>query len=59
VRVGPTACPFTAGYWEFLDRNAQLLRHNHRLSQPYAGLSRLSDREGLLAEVAARGDGPP
>ena len=59
VRVGPTACPFTAGYWEFLDRNAQVLRPNHRLTQPYAGLSRLPDRAGLIADVAARGDGPP
>ena len=31
VRVGPKACPFTAGYWEFLDRNAAVLRGNHRL----------------------------
>lgn len=59
VRVGPKACPFTAGYWEFLDRSADQLRHNHRLAQPYAGLSRLSDRTELLAEVAERDDGPP
>ena len=25
VRVGPTACPYTAGYWAFLDRNAERL----------------------------------
>ncbi|MFN8168194.1 MAG: cryptochrome/photolyase family protein [Candidatus Nanopelagicales bacterium] len=59
VRVGPTACPFTAGYWAFLDRNAPTLRGNHRLAQPYAGLARLADREQLLAETAARGDAPP
>jgi deoxyribodipyrimidine photolyase-related protein len=59
VRVGDKACPFTAGYWEFLDRNAELLRGNHRLAQPYAGLARLSDREELLAEAALRGDDPP
>ena len=59
VRVGPTACPFTAGYWEFLDRNSDVLRGNHRLAQPYAGLARLADREELLAEAAERGDDPP
>jgi len=59
VRVGPKACPFTAGYWEFLDRNADLLSHNRRLAQPYGGLSRLSDRAELVAEAAARGGGPP
>jgi deoxyribodipyrimidine photolyase-related protein len=59
VRVGPAACPFTAGYWEFLDRNAHRLRQNHRLAQPYSGLARLTDRAELLAEVAARGEDPP
>ena len=59
VRVGPKACPFTAGYWAFLDRNEPRLRRNHRLAQPYAGLARLSDRAELLTEVARRGDGPP
>ncbi len=59
VRVGAKACPFTAGYWEFLDRNAHVLQSNHRLAQPYAGLSRLSDRAELIAEAVTRGDGPP
>ncbi len=59
TRVGPTACPFTAGYWDFLDRNIDTLRRNHRLAQPYAGLARLADRQQLIAEQAVRGDGPP
>ena len=59
TRVGPKACLFTAGYWAFLDHNADALRHNHRLAQPYAGLARLADREQLLAEQSPRGDGPP
>ena len=59
TRVGPTACPFTAGYWAFLDRNREALGRNHRLAQPYAGLARLADREELLAEQAGRGAGPP
>ncbi|MBI1377980.1 MAG: cryptochrome/photolyase family protein [Frankiales bacterium] len=59
VRVGPRACPFTAGYWAFLDRHAEALRGNHRLARPYAGLQRLTDREALVAQESARGDGPP
>ena len=59
VRVGPKACPFTAGYWAFLDRNADALRRNHRLAQPYAGLARLADRDELLAQESARGPAAP
>ena len=59
VRVGPKACPFTAGYWAFLDRNADSLGRNHRLAQPFAGLARLADRDQLLAEAAERSGDPP
>ena len=41
VRVGPKACPFTAGYWAFLDRNADRLADNRRMRQPLLGLERL------------------
>ena len=59
VRVGPTACPYTAGYWAFLDRNAGRLEGNHRMRQPLNGLARLRDREEVVAQEAARGDAPP
>jgi deoxyribodipyrimidine photolyase-related protein len=59
LRVGPTACPFTAGYWAFLHRNRERLAGNHRMAQPLAGLGRLTDLDALLAQEAARGDGPP
>jgi deoxyribodipyrimidine photolyase-related protein len=59
IRLGAKACPFTAGYWEFLDRNSDVLKSNHRLAQPYAGLARLSDRAQLITEAIGRGDGPP
>lgn len=42
-RTGEQACPFTAGYWDFLARNEQALTGNHRMAQPLAGLRRLSD----------------
>jgi deoxyribodipyrimidine photolyase-related protein len=48
VRVGEKACPFTAGYWSFLARNEPLLRGNHRMSQPLAGLRRLKDLPQVL-----------
>ena len=59
VRVGPDACPFTAGYWAFLDRNESRLAGNPRLRQPLAGLRRLADRDAVVAQEAARGSGPP
>ncbi|MEX2441324.1 MAG: cryptochrome/photolyase family protein, partial [Pontimonas sp.] len=54
VRVGDNACPFTAGYWAFLHRHRELLRRNHRMSKPLAGLGRLSDLDPLLEQEAQR-----
>jgi deoxyribodipyrimidine photolyase-related protein len=59
VRVGETACPFTAGYWAFLDRNAERLQSNRRMRQPLAGLHRLKDLPEVVAQEQARDDGPP
>ena len=46
-RTGPTACPFTTLYWDFLARHEARFRKNHRLAQPIAGLHRLTDLDGL------------
>ncbi|AXH34176.1 cryptochrome/photolyase family protein [Humibacter sp. BT305] len=54
VRLGEDACPFTAGYWAFLDRVEPRLRGNHRMAQPLAGLRRLADREAVVAQEAHR-----
>lgn len=54
VRLGDLACPYTGGYWAFLDRNEDALRGNHRMAQPLAGLRRLSDREQVVAQEAER-----
>jgi deoxyribodipyrimidine photolyase-related protein len=54
VRLGPTACPFTAGYWAFLDRSAPQLAENHRMAQPLAGLRRLSDRDAVIEQERLR-----
>jgi len=43
LRVGDNACPFTTLYWDFLDRNAEVFRSNHRMAQQINGIKRLSD----------------
>ena len=58
-RVGEKACPFTAGYWAFLDRNAQTLRGNQRMRQPLAGRNRLADLDRVVAQETDRGAAPP
>lgn len=50
VRVGPTACPFTAGYWKFVNRHKDEFQKNPRISQAVFGLRRLSDLDQLLIE---------
>ncbi len=54
VRLGPDACPFTAGYWAFLDRSEPVLKDNFRMKQPLAGLRRLSDREAVVEQERRR-----
>ena len=59
VRVGERACPFTAGYWAFLDRNRSRLAGNHRMAQPLRGLDRLADLDALREQERHRGTSPP
>jgi deoxyribodipyrimidine photolyase-related protein len=54
VRLGENACPFTAGYWAFLDRHADLLRGNYRMAKPLGGRARLSDLEQVVFQEAHR-----
>ncbi|MGQ0465348.1 MAG: cryptochrome/photolyase family protein [Sporichthyaceae bacterium] len=58
-RTGEYACPFTAGYWEFLARNSERLAANPRMRQPLQGLRRLADLEELRTEVRRAGTSPP
>ncbi|TFC50114.1 cryptochrome/photolyase family protein [Cryobacterium sp. TMT2-10] len=55
-RLGEDACPFTAGYWAFLDRVEPRIRGNHRMAQPLAGLRRLVDRDEVVAQERERTD---
>ena len=59
VRVGDRACPYTAGYWAFLDRNRERLAGNHRMRQPLRGLDRLADVAAVAEQERARGAGAP
>jgi deoxyribodipyrimidine photolyase-related protein len=51
-RTGDNACPFTTLYWDFLARHEETFRKNHRMSQPMAGLRRLSDIEAVRERAA-------
>jgi deoxyribodipyrimidine photolyase-related protein len=59
IRVGPDACPFTAGYWAFLARTEDLLAGNPRMRQPLRGLARLGDLDDVVAQERRRGTQPP
>jgi deoxyribodipyrimidine photolyase-related protein len=61
--TGPGSCPFTALYWSFLERHADLLQTNQRLRMPYVTLRKKSAaerqalRERAEAAVAQLGRG--
>lgn len=59
VRVGEDACPFTAGYWWFLDRHRETFAGNHRMSRAVQGLDRLKDLAELVEQEDARGNRAP
>nr|WSW65041.1 cryptochrome/photolyase family protein [Streptomyces sp. NBC_00995] len=58
-RTGESACPYTAGYWAFLDRHRELLAGNPRVAQPVRQLDRLPDLAEVREQEHARGDTPP
>jgi deoxyribodipyrimidine photolyase-related protein len=58
-RLGADACPFTAGYWAFLERNRERLAGNQRMRRPLAGLDRLKDLEAVVDQELRRGTDAP
>ncbi|WP_432096485.1 cryptochrome/photolyase family protein [Streptomyces sp. bgisy100] len=58
-RTGDTGCPYSAGYWWFLDRHRTELAGNARIRQPLRGLDRLADLPEVVRRERARGDRPP
>jgi len=58
-RLGEDACPFTAGYWSFLDRNRERLDGNPRMRRPLQGLDRLRDLPQVVEQERRRGTTAP
>ncbi len=49
-RTGDRACPFTVGYWGFVNRHRERFAQNRRMAQMVRGLDRLKDLDQMLAE---------
>jgi len=62
--VGENACPFNALYWDFLGRNEERLRDNHRMGLVYghwddkdeAERESIAERVGEIRDLVAEGD---
>jgi len=52
--VGPTACPYTTLYWDFLRRHKPLLEKNPRMGMQLKNLGRLSEEQRLQIQETAR-----
>ena len=55
-RLGDDACPFTAGYWNFVHGNRDLLAKNHRTQRVVANMDRLKDLDAVLEQESGRQD---
>ncbi|MGV0991833.1 MAG: cryptochrome/photolyase family protein [Mycobacterium sp.] len=53
-RLGEDACPFTAGYWGFVDRHQGLLAGNMRTARAVSSMKRLADLDAVLEQEARR-----
>ena len=54
VRVGEKACPFTAGYWQWVHRHQELLSSNNRTARAVATMNKLKDLDAVLEQESAR-----
>lgn len=51
ISTGPTACPFTQRYWQFLERHEKLLNANPRMKMQLNNLRRRQKPSGGEAEL--------
>ncbi|MEO3780128.1 hypothetical protein ABGB16_25565 [Micromonospora sp. B11E3] len=58
-RLGEKGCPYTAGYWAFLDRNRDRIPPNARMARTMKQLERLTDVAEVVAQERERGSDPP
>ncbi|MEU9840550.1 cryptochrome/photolyase family protein [Actinomadura sp. NPDC048032] len=56
-RTGERACPYTAGYWEFVHRHRERLAHNHRTARAVKQMDRLGDLDEVLSDARRRDPG--
>lgn len=55
-RLGDDACPFTAGYWAFVERHRDLLAKNNRTQRAVSSMERLKDLDAVVEQERARTD---
>ena len=54
-KSGESACPFNYLYWDFLERNREKLKSNHRVSMMYKTYDRMpSQKKAAIADDSAR-----
>ena len=53
-RLGADACPFTAGYWGFVHRHADLLAANMRTARAVSAMKRLVDLDAVVEQERDR-----
>lgn len=53
-RLGEDACPFTAGYWQFVHRHQGLLAANMRTARSVSSMNRLADLDAVLEQERHR-----
>lgn len=59
VRVGEKACPFTAGYWAFLDEHREQFVSNHRMGTALRTMDKLADLQAAVDQEKQRGTRAP
>ncbi|MGI9126026.1 MAG: cryptochrome/photolyase family protein, partial [Mycobacterium sp.] len=53
-RLGPDACPFTAGYWAFVNRHQDMLAANMRTARAVSSMRRLADLDAVVDQERRR-----